>query len=268
MQPTNKSNDTAQPKPEDITSGPQKSKVPGASDTTIQQKPVPQPEGAPTSFPAITKPEKEEGEEPPKAVDKTVMGDSPAFEQADECADGYHKDADGMCVPDEPLDEQVKRFKAETKEFLAVAESRKMREQMAGIENYWVNKYSKLNEQYIKAAAYSKSQDQISRQLRESVRAEQLRCEDLRVETRDLKNQLADAVSLSSKQARLIEDLKIENATLSSRYNSSLSTNLKLTKDVTRANEDYLELAKVKEKLEDEVKRAKVFAKKTLKLKA
>ena len=95
-----------------------------------------------------------------------------------------------------------------------------------------------------------------------------MRCEDLRVETRDLKNQLADAVSLSSKQARLIEDLKIENATLSSRYNSSLSTNLKLTKDVTRANEDYLELAKVKEKLEDEVKRAKVFAKKTLKLKA
>ena len=187
MQPTNKSNDTAQPKPEDITSGPQKSKVPGASDTTIQQKPVPQPEGAPTSFPAITKPEKEEGEEPPKAVDKTVTGNSPAFEQADECADGYHKDADGMCVPDEPLDEQVKRFKAETKEFLAVAESRKMREQMAGIENYWVNKYSKLNEQYIKAAAYSKSQDQISGQLRESVRAEQLRCEDLRVETRDLK---------------------------------------------------------------------------------
>lgn len=249
-----------------------------------------QPAGAPTVLPTVTKPVTDTGSEPPKADDKVVMGDSPS-EMADcapgyhkdengncvpdaspleqeGCADGYHKDASGMCVPDEPLDEQVKRFKAETREFLATAETQRVREQMKGIENYYVKKYSSLNEAYRKALAFNQTQDKVNRQLREQVRAEQLRCEDLRVEVREIKNQMADQVRTGSKQAHLVEDLKIENAELNRKYNGALATNLKLSKDVTRANEEYLDLAHVKEKLEDDLKKARVLSKKILKLKA
>ena len=60
--------------------------------------------------------------------------------------------------------------------------------------------------------------------------------------------------------------MKIENAELNKKYHGSLSTNLSLTKKLTLTNEEYLELAKLKEELQDKLTKAKINAKKTLKL--
>lgn len=187
-------------------------------------------------------------------------------EQEEPCLDGYHRDEEGNCVPDEPLDERVKRIKAETKRFIAEAESERLRDNMKKIETTWVMKYSQLNDELRKQRQFNHDQARVIKELRSAVHNEQIRCEDLRVEMRDVKNQFADAASVSNKYAKLVENLKIENEDIKRKYHGALHTNLELSKKVTKSNEDYLELAKVKEGLEDKLTKARTNAKKTLKL--
>jgi len=282
---TGPADDETMPKPEDEREGPPKTKP-------VTHGDVEMPEGAPSTFPEPTKPETKVGEEPPKADDKVVVGDTPkeqettplppcpdsqhrnaagdcvpdATEQEEPCEDGYHRDAEGNCVPDEPLDERVKRIKAETRASMALGETAKLREDMGKLETVWVSKYSGLDRQLRKSEAYNRQQDKILKQQRDTIRKEQLRCEDLRVEIRDIKNQFADATTNTNKYARLIEDLKIENAGLNKKYHGALEKNLELSKKLTSANEEYLDLAKLKEDLENKLGKARINAKKTLKL--
>lgn len=201
-----------------------------------------------------------------------VPDDAPATlvittEQTEEpCQDGYHRNDEGDCVPDEPLDERVKRIKAETRELMAVAQSAKLQKDMGNIETIWIDRYTKLDRAHQKQQIHNRSQGKIMKQQLASIRKEQLRCEDLRVENRELKNRHSDATRLTTKYAHTMEDLKIENAQLKTKYHSALSTNLSLSKKITVANEEYLDLAKAKEQLADKLTKARNFSKKTLKL--
>ena len=297
--------DTTQPKPEDIQTGPPKKK-PGDFEYPVSG----QPEGAPSTIPADETPEVI-GDDKPEApiavqtgaikteqdetcelgyhkdaegncVPDTEEQDDPCepgyhkdetgtcvpdtAEQDEPCADGYHKNEEGNCVPDEPLAERVKRIKAETRQSIAEGQTTKIRKDMRNLETIWENKYSKLDKQFMKEQSYNRSQTRINKQLRANVRKEQLRTEDIRVELRDLKNRHSDAITVSNKTGRLVDDLKIENADIKKRYYSSLEKNLTLSKKLTATNEEYLELARAKEQVEDKLKKARVLAKKTLKL--
>jgi hypothetical protein len=227
-----KEEDTSQPKPEDIRSGPSKSKAPEHSIPDAGSPP------SPVSADVVL------GTSPVGA--RSVVAGTPAFEEL--------------------IEEQVKRIKAETREVTAQAESAKLKEDMDKVEAIWTVKYASLSEEYRKQQAYNQSQEQIIKEQREAIRKEQLRSEDLRVEMRDLKNQFADITSVSNKQGRLVEDLKLENAELNKKYNNSLHTNLELSQKVTKANEEYLELAQQKESTEEKLTQARTNAKKTLKL--
>lgn len=168
----------------------------------------------------------------------------------------------------ELLSEQVNRIRAETREAIAHDETEKLRDSMQKVEAIWSEKYLKLSEAHQKQTATNTQQELIIKDQREAIRKEQLRTEDTRVELRDIKNQFADSTSIQNKQAHLMEDLKIENAELNKKYHGTLEDNLKLSKDVTRANEDYLAIAKKLENTEEALKRAIILAKKTTKITA
>ena len=251
-------NDTSTDKPEDIQTGPPKNKVPSLNSEV--------PSEAPNTWPATEKPDIEAGTNPPDADYKVQTGSTPAVE-AEECEDGYHKDETGACVPDEPASEQVKRIKAETKQYAAERQTKSLTENIKVIETVWANKYTGLDKQYRNALAFNKMQENLIKQQKVELRNEQLRTEDIRVELRDYKHRYADTTVTSSKYLRMVEELKIENEGLKQKYHGSLQNCLKLSKDVTKANEDYLMLATQKEAVEEKLVKARINAKKTLKLK-
>lgn len=188
-------------------------------------------------------------------------------EQVEEpCEDGYHKDAEGNCVPDEPLDERVKRIKAETKQFMAEAESAKLRKDMKNVETVWTSKYVNLDKALQKQQMYNRSQSKIVKHQRKIIRDEQLRAEDLRVELRGFKNQFADATSLSTKYMHLNEDLNIALEGLKKKYHGLLQTRLEDRQALTASEEDYVKLGQLKDELLEKLKKARIHAKKTLKL--
>jgi len=226
-----KEEDTSQPKPEDIRSGPSKNKAP---DRGI-------PEGG--SLPST------KSGAYATSLHNTVVGTAPVEQLSSEL-----------------LTEQVERIKAETREATAHDETENLKETMKKVETIWASKYTILNEEAHKQQAYNLSQETILKEQRETIRKEQLRSEDLRVEMRDLKNQFADATSISNKYGRLVEDLKLENADLNKKYQSVLQVDLELSKKLTCANEEYLELAQQKETIEEKLTKARTNAKKTLKL--
>jgi hypothetical protein len=57
-----------------------------------------------------------------------------------------------------------------------------------------------------------------------------------------------------------------ELARTNEKYNSALKTNLQLSQKLTKANEDYLDVAKRLEDTEEKLTTARTNAKKTLKL--
>jgi hypothetical protein len=68
------------------------------------------------------------------------------------------------------------------------------------------------------------------------------------------------------KTERLLIEVKNRLDDVNSKYNDALGVNLELSKKLTSANEDYLELAKQKENVEEKLTQAHTNAKKTLKL--
>ena len=240
---------TVSPRPEDTTEGPKKSKPPEFD--------VDQPADAPSSLPSQEKPEKEAGEEPPKATVGVKVGDAPVEQAEEPCPDGYHRNEEGECVPDEEIEEKVRRFKAEDK-------ARSMEEQAL----LWEQRYRKLDREHVKLQGKSHTLEQALK--RQENRADeairQLRNQE--VTTGEWHKKWEREVALREEYKNQVETYQEENKRLSEKYNKSLDINLKLSKDVTKANEDYLEVARLKENLEEALRRSKKFSKKIIKLKA
>jgi hypothetical protein len=248
-QPT-KGSDTSMPKPEDIRTGPSRNKPPELS----------APSAGP--FPRIQQP-------------ATILGTAPI---------GAGGVTTGQSPVSELLEEKVARIMAETKAAIAYDNAEKAKESINKVETIWAEKYAKLSDEHHTTQVYSQTQESIIKDLKEAVqneqmrtenlrnqnkeelRKEQLRSEDLRVELRDVKNQFADISTVSNKFQHLTEDLKIQNADITRKYQNSIQNNLELSKKLTTANEEYLTIAKVKDELEEKLGHARNLAKKVTKI--
>ena len=248
-QPTTGS-DTSMPKPEDIRTGPTRNKPPELSAPSA---------GA---FPRIQQP-------------ATILGSAPV---------GSGGGTTGQSPVSELLEEKVARIKAETKAAIAYDNAEKAKESISKVETIWAEKYAKLADEHRATQVYSQTQESIIKDLKEAVqneqartenlrnqhkeelRKEQLRSEDLRVELRDVKNQFADISTVSNKFQHLTEDLKIQNADITKKYQNGLQNNLELSKKLTQSNEEYLIIAQTKDELEEKLGHARNLAKKVTKI--
>jgi len=217
-----------------------------------------------------------EQEECPEGQHKNEAGDcidDVVTQEQDEepCADGYHRNDEGDCVPDTNAEETVKRIKAEY-------EARGLRKNLEYIESIWVDKYTKLKEQYQRVVNAGFKKDAVTKELRRSTKA--LECkldslrdkmgkdtQDLRIELQDYKGRYGSATREQQKTLKLLEDVQIELAGWQKKYHRISEQALILSRKNTEANEDYLEIAKQLEHAKDKLQEARKHAKKTIKLK-
>ena len=273
--PPSTGSDTSMPKPDDIRDGPPrtsppKSTIPHAGDLPLSEKP-----------------EKELGDDPPGAKPKVPVGDSPTEqneapqpgsqycmehpddprcvahrkaihgEQNEEpCPEGQHRDADGNCVDDEPsdtlpsLEERTARIKAELKA--------KSAEQQAVIwEQKFTSTYTKLGQT-----------NAVLKETRRLLEKTNLTLHNTMVNEDRYKKERDALAGLKLELEHRIEDLQRTYDNLNAKYQKTLDTNLLLSKKVTQANEDYLDVAKKLEDSEEALGRAKVEAKKIVRIKA
>jgi len=188
--------------------------------------------------------------------------DEPVEQDLPPCPEGQHRDAAGKCVPDVDVSgSQVRAIKAEY-----AADG--LRSNIKMIEATWVNKYTALNDGYMKLMGRAGKLEELIRQQRTEINNAGTRTEDLRVELRGVKQQFADATTSNTKFSRLIETLRVEKDDAETKYRNGLTTNLELSRKLTRANEDYLEIHKRLEQAQVAFKRARNEAKKIVKIKA
>jgi len=182
------------------------------------------------------------------------------------CPDGQHWDSDAeACMPDADLTEQVRRIKAE----YGLA---KAREDAQFVEKVWIEKYSKLDREYRSLLA---SKVHIDKFYRERLDYERRRNEALtkdyqesEIARRDINNRFAELDREKRKIEGYVTDLRVTNEDLQKKYHGALSMNLQLSRKNTQSNEDYLDIAKERDLLKEKLDKARINAKKTLKLKA
>jgi hypothetical protein len=124
--------------------------------------------------------------------------------------------------------------------------------------------YTKL-QQYIGAnATLNQSNKQLEQQKDEAIR--ELRNKE--VERDSWRSKYERELSLREEYKSQVENYKNEMSRISEKYNSSLSTNLELSKKLTSANEEYLGIAKKLESTEEAFGRAKNEAKRITRIQA
>jgi hypothetical protein len=232
----------------------------------------PTPTNVPTT-PAPIEPTTQKAIPPPPVLDMpegdtTMHPTEPAKMTPKEphvCPDGYHFDTDLMdCVADAPITEQVRRIKAETK--LA-----RLEKNVEELEATWIQKYTQVSNAYNQLIGANAKQDKF---YKERLQYERGRNEKLtrdyqeaEIAKRDINNQFADLSREKRRIENFVTDLRVELEDVKKKYHGALATNLDLIRKNTQSNEDYLALAKTKEELEDKLNKARIHAKKTLKLK-
>lgn len=184
------------------------------------------------------------------------------------CLDGHHYDYEAdMCVPDTLLTERIRRYKAEDKVQKAKDKIYGQRVQMERLNARWEKRYSGLSTQYEQMLGGMKQRAKRIRNLESSLGKTRQEREDLRVELRQFKGDFADRTRDNKQLEGLNSDLRIENATLKKKYHAGLATNLDLSRKNTQANEDYLAIARERDELKEKLIKARIMAKKTLKIK-
>jgi hypothetical protein len=185
--------------------------------------------------------------------------------------------------------EKVRRIKAELK-----AEG--LSKNLEYVESVWIDKYTKLSDSYQKLYTSHKQLETLAKELRQNKSTAEQKVDDfrrqyaskqeetdeklratrekydekvqeLKIEINDYKTRYGASVRESKQQEKMLEDYRIDNAELKEKYHGSLAYGLKTAKDLTQANEDYIEKAKECEKLKEALQRAKILSKKTLKIK-
>ena len=176
------------------------------------------------------------------------------------CVDGQHYDPTvNQCVPDEELAEMVRRIKAEA----ALVQNEKGRK---AFEQFYIDKVTALRKhddrllkEYFGMKEYaSKIQGAYERAISNLSIAQHN--EKVWKEKRD------EASGQRDDWQRKAEQYRHELETVKSKYHNALATNLELSKDNTKANEDYLTLASETEQLKEALKKSKVLSKKQLKI--
>jgi archaellum component FlaC len=183
------------------------------------------------------------------------------------CPDGHHFDlAADMCVPDTALTERVRRFKAED-------EARKMKdhlftekERLERVQATWEKRYTELDTQFQQLLGGVRQQAKRTSDLESALDKTRTEREDLRVELRQIKGDYADKDRDNKRLENTLEELKIEHEGLKKKYHGIMQSALKLSKDNTKANEDYLAKARECDDLREALKKKDIMAKKGLKI--
>ena len=181
------------------------------------------------------------------------------------CPEGWHQ-VDDHCVKDAPV-ESLPSLEERRARIYAELRASSSEEQAIG----WEKKHS---EAYRKYATLTTRYKELNR-LYESVNARAKReretanqkIENLIVRMERVRGDYDKVCGDKTKLEQNLSDLNINYKDVHRKYNEALSTNLSLSKKLTRANEDYLEIAKAKELIAGKFTRARSNAKKTLKLK-
>jgi len=178
------------------------------------------------------------------------------------CPDGQHHDkALDQCVPNEPITERIKRFKAEDK-------ANKLEKNVKFLTDTWEKRYSDL--------------DKTNHDLLNDVKHYRAKIIDLKTELTkaldkknefdmDLREQKVRYATVDNawKKAQLqIEQLQTDDVDIRKKYDAMLQKNLDRENKLTKAYEDYMDLTSENDRLKEALKRAKIHAKKTIKIKA
>ncbi len=168
--------------------------------------------------------------------------------------------------------ETVRRIKAEYT-------AQGLQKNLEYVEAIWIDKYSKLAEENKQLSTKNTQKDTIIEELRKNKIDAEAKLNEFRdthakdlqetkIELEDYKGRYGSATREASKFNTLAENLQIDNETLKTKYHGALVENLKFSRDCTKANEDYLEVAKKLEKTEEALTRSRNEAKKILKIQA
>lgn len=183
---------------------------------------------------------------------------------AHDCGQDHHWDEDsGQCVPDEVLtDVALPTLEAIMGRRKAERTAKTLKDQLNEADKHYGVLYKSYQQQKGRLEAYKQTNSKLEKQIdgynvakvtdEVAIRDKTRRLEDLTVARDDYKHQL--------------EKLKTEYESTSRKYQSTLATNLELSRKLTESHEDYLKLASKVELLEASLKKTRVLAKKQLKI--
>jgi len=178
------------------------------------------------------------------------------------CPDGQHYDYDlDQCVPNHPITERVKRFKAEDK-------AAKLEKNLELLIASWEERYVKLDTRYQQLLGTCRTQKAQTEDLKHQVERTQLEREDLRVEARTLKTDHSDKVREYKQLSNQFEDLTKVYNEQNEKYQKLLVDARLVVEADTKNKEEWMQVTLENERLKEALKRAKIHAKKTIKIKA
>jgi len=209
------------------------------------------------------KPEIEVGKSPAPLVMPKLEQEEPS-----KCPDGYHYDVSAQkCVPDEPTEkldsnlkfatEKVSRIKAESK-------AKSLEEQAATLEKDNLQLEKQVNILTGKATALEKTIDKLEKQV-DSYNVKKVEDE---VKLKDMHRRIEDLTVSRDDYKQQLEKLRVQHEEQTAKYHTTLATNLELSRKLTKSNEDYLGVAKERDDVNEQLKKAKVLGKKIIRIKA
>jgi hypothetical protein len=120
--------------------------------------------------------------------------------------------------------------------------------------------FNKLNEHM------RTTEDTLNRQLRSTEEKLNQQLHNAEVKKEEATRKYNEQCGLVTDLKHTLDDTKQSLDDTTRKYNESMTINLELSRKLTKANEEYLDLAKGKEDVEEQFKKAKTNAKKTLRL--
>ncbi len=240
----------AAPQEDVLTDAPTEQPTAGEQPPITGTKPIPSPSAA--------------GEQPtatghPPEVAPAMKPNEPGEiepEPSHDCGDGYHYDFDlNQCVPDHPINERVKRFQAEDK-------ADTLKTQVAK----WESRYISLDTEYQRLLGVKREQQQTIRRLEQQNDRNNVEKVNDEVQLRDKTRRIEDLTIARDDYKQQLEKLKKLYDDQSGKYHSTLAVNLELSRKLTKANEDYLDVATERDRFKEAINKAKSISKKVVKI--
>lgn len=225
---------------------------------------------------------------PPKAVPKVdVAPEAPTSlpseipeagkepSEPHDCGAGRHWDADAnQCVPDKPLpspeagataaERRLELSQAKFNELKAKGQLETVQQQVA----FWETQFNTANVERLKLKGQVEEQSKRVEKL-ENLRDQAVRdFNNMQVERDEQKRKWEREVAQREEWKERAENYKKQYDDVARKYNDSLKVNLELSKKLTQAHEDYLDMAAKAEGYKGKLNKAKSISKKIIKLRA
>jgi len=209
-------------------------------------------------------PSGEPAPEAPTSLPADVQPQEPTVPDSHDCGDGRHYDYDlDQCVPNQPITETaLKISQAKVDADNAKIQLKTMEDQ----RDDWKNRYQQTLAQNLTHETKIKTLEQRIEKL-ERLRNEAQR-NFLNEQTEKEKAVAKHRTEIANREEyrEQAEQWKATEEQTSRKYHSVLSTNLELSKRLTKANEDYLTVATERDRLKEALNKAKSISKKVVKI--